>query len=189
MNIKPAVSPRVRVACALAQALLADLGVRWKHTVAVARRAEEIATTLPPEDRDVLVSAAWLHDIGYSPRLSRTGLHALDGARHLGGQGWPRRLCALVAHHSGAVFVADELGLRADLAEFDREESPVADALTYADQTVGSDGQQLPIRERMAEMLARHGDSSVQARVHHLRGPYLLAVAARVEERIRQSGA
>jgi hypothetical protein len=33
-------------------------------------------------------------------------------------------------------------------------------------------------------MLRRHGPDSVNARVHHARGPYLLDVAKRVERRL-----
>ena len=97
---------------------------------------------------------------------------------------WPRRVSALVAHHSGAVFVAREQGLHEALAEFGQERSPVSDALTYADQTTGPDGIYLPVEERIAESLRRHGPDSVQARVHHLRAPHLLAAALHVEQRL-----
>ena len=39
-----------------------------------------------------------------------------------------------------------------------------------------------------SDMLARHGADSAQARVHHVRGPYLLAVAERVETRLASAG-
>jgi hypothetical protein len=42
----------------------------------------------------------------------------------------------------------------------------------------------MTVAARMAEMLARHGESSVQARIHQVRGPFLLAVADRVERRL-----
>jgi putative nucleotidyltransferase with HDIG domain len=103
---------RVGVARALAEVLLADLPDRWAHTVGVAARAAELSVTVAPDDREVLAVAAWLHDIGYSQRLRDSGFHALDGARHLERQGWPLRVAALVAHHSGAVFAADAHGLR-----------------------------------------------------------------------------
>ena len=64
----------------------------------------------------------------------------------------------------------------------------VADALTYADQTVGPRGTRLDIHSRLADMLDRHGPDSPNARVHHRRGPYLLAVAERVECRMLGDG-
>lgn len=64
-----------------------------QHTQGVANRAGEVAVTVPPADRCMLVAAAWLHDIGYSPLIRHTGFHPLDGlANHLGDHrpaGWP----------------------------------------------------------------------------------------------------
>jgi hypothetical protein len=151
----------------------------------VARRAAELTATIGDDDPDVLVAAAWLHDVGYSDIASDTGFHPLDGARYLERHGWPPRINALVAHHSGARFVAAAWGLRAALSAYPREQTPLADALTYADQTVGPNGQRISVDQRMAEMLDRHGRHSLNARVHHLRAPELFAVAARVRSRLR----
>lgn len=177
-------SPRLKVARALAHSLLEDAGDRWPHTIGVAARAQELAVTVAEPDRELLVAAAWLHDIGYAKALRRTGFHPLDGAHYLAEHGWPHRLASLVAHHSGAIFVAHELGLRLD--DFVSEDSPVADALTVADQTTGPTGEPMTIASRMAEMLDRHGPDSPNARVHPLRRDYLLAVAARVRQRATQ---
>lgn len=179
------VAVAVGVARELAGELLADLGDRWWHTAAVAERARELAVTVPAGDRDLLVAAAWLHDIGYAEAIAATGFHPLDGARHLDRLGWPRRLCALVAHHSEARLVADALGLGAELDAYPREDGPVADALTCADQTVDSRGGRVTVPERLADMLARQGPDSANGRVHHLRAPRLLAAAERVERRLR----
>ncbi|MFT7840317.1 HD domain-containing protein [Saccharothrix sp. BKS2] len=172
-------------AAELAERLLAGLGDRWRHTRAVAARARELSVTVPAEDRDLVVTAAWLHDAGYAPPIAVTGFHPLDGARHLARLGWPDRVCALVAHHSGARLVAGALGLGEELDAYPCEEGPVADAVTYADQTVDSRGERVAVERRMADMLARHGPDSPNARVHHLRAPLLLAVAERVEGRLR----
>ncbi|MET7426213.1 HD domain-containing protein [Dactylosporangium sp. NPDC005555] len=185
------VRQRVDVSAArqLASALLTDLPQRWAHTAGVARRAAELcaALAMAPADRDRVVAAAWLHDIGYAAPVHDTGFHPLDGARFLRAAGWAARVNALVAHHSGACYVAEVRGLRHEMTEFPRELSPVADALTYADQTVGPDGARVDIRTRMTEMLARHGATSDNARVHHLRAPDLLATADRVEHRLRRA--
>jgi putative nucleotidyltransferase with HDIG domain len=178
------VSPRVGVARVLAEMLLDGQPDRWAHTIGVAGRAEELADTVAPDERDVLLVAAWLHDIGYAPAAAVSGFHPLDGAAYLDRQGWPSRISALVAHHSGADLLADAHGLGPALATYPDELSPVSDALTYADQTTGPTGQRLSIGARMAEMIERHGPASVQARVHHLRRPHLLAVAERVERRL-----
>jgi putative nucleotidyltransferase with HDIG domain len=83
-------SSLVRDARDLAQTLLADDWQRWRHTIGVARRAEELTATLDDEDSEVLLAAAWLHDIGYAEQAKDTGFHPLDGARHLDRLGWPR---------------------------------------------------------------------------------------------------
>jgi len=63
--------------------LLRPLGRRWRHAQAVAETAQELAIGMTPEDADVLVASAYLHDIGYAPGLAMNGFHPLDGARHL----------------------------------------------------------------------------------------------------------
>ncbi|WTW44047.1 HD domain-containing protein [Streptomyces sp. NBC_00015] len=52
----------------LAESLLPPLGNRWLHTQAVAARAQEIAGSVSEADRDLLVVAAWLHDVGRTCR-------------------------------------------------------------------------------------------------------------------------
>lgn len=178
------VDPRVEVARTLAEVLIGGLGDRWVHTIGVAQRVEELSVTVASAEREMLIVAAWLHDVGYSPSLRVTGFHPLDGATYLHQQGWPHRVCALVAHHSGARFAARALGLDQALNRYPYEQSSVSDALTLADQTTGPQGQRMSIDERMADMLIRHGDDSVHAKIHHLREPQLRAVAERVRRRL-----
>lgn len=139
---------------------------------------------MDPVQRPVLVAAAWLHDIGYTPRLRATGFHPLDGARYLTRNGWPLDVDALVAHHSGARFVATARGLDEAMAAYAFQEDPLSDALTYADQTIGPGGQEFTMSDRVVDMLARHGPDSPNARAHVLRKPYLLAVEDRMRERL-----
>jgi putative nucleotidyltransferase with HDIG domain len=177
-------SSRVSVARTFAAMLLRDLPDRWKHSTGVARTAQSIAATVDRADRELLVVVAWLHDIGYSDAVHDTGFHPLDGAAYLRRHGWPDRVCGLVAHHSGAVFIARAAGLHEALDRYPCEQSPVSDALTYADQTTGPQGQPMALDERMRERLARRGPDSLQARVRHQREPHLHAVAGRVEQRL-----
>ena len=175
---------RADVARSLAESLLGDTGNRWRHTAGVAARAAGLAGPLGL-DADMLVAAAWLHDIGYASGLVDTGFHPIDGARHLIRDGWPSRLAGLVANHSGARFVAAYRGLAAEMADFPDEQSLMSDALTYADQTVGPTGERVDPGARYAEMLHRHGPGSPNAMVDPERGPHLRAVAARVESLLR----
>jgi hypothetical protein len=82
-------------AAELAESLLPPLGNRWLHTQAIAARAREVAAAVSEEDRDLLVAAAWLHDIGYALELRENGFHPstapaiLNGsARRRGSYDW-----------------------------------------------------------------------------------------------------
>ena len=171
----------------MAYELLAPLGKRWRHTAGVATRAAELASLLSL-DREVLVAAAWLHDVGYAEPTRVTGFHPLDGARHLEQLSWPAPIVGLVAHHSGAWFVAAARGLAEELAAYPDEGGEISDALTYADQTVGPDGRRVSAARRYDEMLRRHGPASWNALVDPVRRPHLQAIAARVERRLTSAG-
>src|SRR4051812_45937654 len=95
-------------AAALSERLLAPLGRRWRHVEGVARRAGSLSSLASAEERPAVVTAAWLHDVGYAPAIAVTGLHPLDGARYLRSEGWPELVVCLVAHHTGAEVEAEE---------------------------------------------------------------------------------
>ena len=176
-------------ASSYAEGLLAPLGDRWAYVQAVAEQAARIApAVLPAAERDLLVAAAWLHDIGYAPSLATTGLHPLDGARHLETLGVDRRLCCLVAHHSGATFEAEEGGFAAELAAFEREDSPVMDALTYADMTIGPAGQRLDFDARIAEILERYPPGHPVHRAISRSRPTLAAAVDRTARQLTSIG-
>ena len=139
------------------QELAVILPRRWRHVRAVGAQAERLSR-LPDVSGELLVAAAWLHDIGYAPRLASTGFHPLDGARFLRHKGAGDRLASLVAHHSCAVHEARVRGLEEVLlAEFEREDSPTYDALVFCDLTTGPDGEQLTYQARMDEIEQRYG--------------------------------
>lgn len=142
-----------------ARRLLSPLGRRWRHAEAVAARARSLASRLVPEDRDVLVAAAYLHDIGYAPEIAVTGFHPLNGARHLRALGH-HRLAGLVAHHTGARHEARLRGLQEALAEFEDEESLVTMTLAYCDLTTGPSGERLTPEQRLLDVAARYGEDS-----------------------------
>ncbi|NNN01423.1 MAG: HD domain-containing protein [Acidimicrobiaceae bacterium] len=148
-----------------ASSLLADNPRRLAHSRAVATTASELADVLldDPEERSVLVAAAWLHDIGYAPMLAKTGAHHLDGAIHLEGLG-EQRLACLVAHHGSGAAETALRGFADEFAKFPREMSLVADILTYCDLSCGPDGTRLALNERLREIRARYGDDHVVVR-------------------------
>jgi hypothetical protein len=143
------------------------------------------ATTTPLDDRPLLVAAAWLHDVGYSPELAVTGFHPLDGARWLRDQGFDERVASLVAYHSCAIFEAEERGLADQLtSEFIDEESALKDALWYADLTTGPDGQDFDVLKRLAEIRERYGPDHLVTRFWAKAEPVAVAAVRRTEARL-----
>jgi HD domain len=152
----------------------------------VAAEARRIAPAFA--DREVLIAAAVLHDVGYAPNLAARRFHPLDGARFLQAEDAPARLCALVARHSCAVQEAELRGCADDLAEFPDEETPLRDALWYCDMVTGPDGQRLTVDERLAEIQSRYGPESVVSQFIDLARPELLSAVERTVARYTAAG-
>jgi predicted hydrolase (HD superfamily) len=165
----------------LAQQLLAEpLPRRWAHVQGVGRRAESIARIVG-DDGELLICAAWLHDIGYSPELVGSGLHALDGARYLRDVAHAEdRLCRLVAYHSCAYIEAMNRGQTEQLAEFLPVGGLTADALTYCDMTTTPDGELTDVDSRLAEIADRYEDGDVVAESIKMAGPEIKVSAKKV---------
>ena len=119
---------------------LAELPQRLAHTAEVAEAAQRIAWVAGSDD-DLLIAAAWLHDIGYAPALTLIGFHPVDGARYLQDVGAPGRLTNLVARHSCAIVEAKHRGLEGEAQSFPDEHGVVRAALWYCDMTTSPDGQ------------------------------------------------
>jgi putative nucleotidyltransferase with HDIG domain len=168
--------------------LAGQLPGRWAHTRGVGHRAEQIARVLSPADRSVLVAAAWLHDVGYAAELVDTGFHPLDGARFLAHCGVPRRVCALVAYHSGAAVVAELLGLADQLAQFAEEHGPVRDALWYCDMTTSPDGRPVTFADRIREIRTRRQSDDPVVRALATNGSERAAAVRRTEQLLQTSG-
>ena len=66
---------------------------------------------------------------------------------------------------------------------------PLADALTYADQTIGPSGRLMTVEDRFVDMLSRHGPQSALARAHPRRAAAIRAAARRTERRLLAAGA
>jgi hypothetical protein len=55
-----------------------ELPRRWAHVQAVAAKAENLRPIMGHE-ADVLVAAAWLHDVGYASSAADSGFHPSEG--------------------------------------------------------------------------------------------------------------
>lgn len=163
----PAV-PDAAEAQALARELLGEVGTRWPHVRSAGVMAARLGRLFDAEEAALLVAAATLHDVGYSPMAAQTGFHPLDGALHLRSLGMPERLVSLVAHHSEADMLGPAHGVH-DLARFPREHSLLADALVHADMHSAPDGRIIRAEERLADIGRRRPDPIEVLRAQRLR--------------------
>ncbi|MFC5725041.1 HD domain-containing protein [Streptomyces gamaensis] len=173
----------------LSRSLLAEpLPRRWAHSQGVTAAARRLAPILG-DHADVLVTAAVLHDTGYSPTLVSTGFHPLDGARYLRGHGQADELVVrLVANHSFALLEAEERGLRESLeAEFPLpDQGALVDALVYCDMTTTPAGEPTSHGERITEIVGRYGPDSVVGRFIRRAEPEIGKAAERIESRLAE---
>jgi hypothetical protein len=174
----------------LAQSLLRQqLPRRWAHSQGVAAQAVALGPILG-DNADLLVAAAWLHDIGYSPALVATGFHPLDGARYLRDEYHADAdLCSLVAHHTCATYEAEERGLLYDLlAEFPANPATPTRELIYCDMTTGPDGNRLTPDERLSDIFGRYTADDVVHRAITRATPCLLAAVTHVQALLEWQG-
>lgn len=147
----------IETAQEVAERLLRDVGSRLAHTRCVARQAADGGRALEERWAAAVHAAAWLHDIGYSPVVANSGLHALDGARRARAEGFDGDVCSLVAWHTGAVFEARVRGLQDELqAEFAQPPTLALDVLTWADLTSSPTGQLVSTDMRLEEIFNRY---------------------------------
>lgn len=172
----------VEQASKVASEYLVNLGRRWNHVRAVGERAESLAAA--GRISTEVVAAAWLHDVGYAEELSTTGLHALDGAAFLAAEGAPPEIVALVAHHTGAEFEAEERGLAGQLAAMPAAARADLDVLTLLDLVTAPDGSSTDPESRIAEILGRYPASSPVHRAVSRSRAELLAAAERARARL-----
>ena len=133
--------------------------------------------------RSALKDAAWLHDVGYSPKVAVTSFHPLDGARWLRDHGWPRETCRLVAWHTEALEEARLYGLDTQLtAEFERPPRLAAAALAWADLTTSPTGAQWAAERRFADILRRYPPGSIVHEATRASLPSLGAAVRTIED-------
>lgn len=160
---------------------------RWRHVNAVGLKAQLLAPALD-EDGELLVAAAWLHDVGYAPAIARTQFHPIDGADELLRRGLPQRLASLVAHHSGAAWEAPLRGLTSEMNRYADEALPVRDALWTCDMTTSPVGQPVDFGERLREIKERYGPGHTVPLAIEAAGDEIRACIRRTRERARAAG-
>ncbi|MEY3734351.1 MAG: hypothetical protein RL347_1710 [Actinomycetota bacterium] len=166
---------------ALAADVLRDDTSAYEHASRTARLAASMSQGAPSTHPHEVTAAAWLHDIGYAPRLRRTGFHPLDGALFLINEGWPERIVRLVAHHSLAALEAPFYGVGHHFGVIEPVTGVDADILTTADLLGGAGDTPPSLAQRLEAM--RSADEAadlVPPDVREERYAGLLAAHARV---------
>lgn len=177
--VEPVVISRAR---ALAADVLRNDPTLHEHSSRAARGAASLAHSIPSSRTADVIAAAWLHDIGYSSQLRRTGFHPLDGALYLMSQDWPERVIRLVAHHSLAALEAPFYGVGHHLRVIEAVTGVDADILVSADLGAGVGSPAPTIDARLEAMrLADEEVGLVPEDVRQARYAGLRAAHERVE--------
>jgi hypothetical protein len=79
-------------------------------------------------------------------------------------------------------------GLSAELAVFPDEETPLRDALWWADLTTTPDGEPTKVDQRLAEVEARYGPEHLVTAFIRQASPELVGAVERTEQRLRAAG-
>jgi putative nucleotidyltransferase with HDIG domain len=159
---------------------------RLAHSLGVGRRAAHVARLL--DAPELLVSAAYLHDIGYAAAAFDTGLHQLDGARYLRTLGASGDLTGLVAHHTAATVEAAERGLDVALRrEFTVPSGELLDLLTYCDMTTSARGESVTVDERFERIYDRYAPDHLVSRSMRHAEPGLRRLVSGIERRLERS--
>ena len=157
---------------------------RLAHSAAAARVAAQAAGALARQEAEIIVAAAWLHDIGYAPTLRKTGYHPVDGALALMREAWPDRVVRLVAHHGLAALEAPFYSVAHHLGVIDPVPGLAAELLIYADMTSGTRGEPVSPLERAEHMRRNDRKGPVPEEVRESRYASLVSIAVGVSGRL-----
>jgi hypothetical protein len=168
----------------VARQILGRETFRWAHTLGVVRLVQESLAVVAPEERSVVLAAAYVHDLGHVRCLRVTGCHALDGAMYVRAAGH-LQLASMVARHSGARCEARLRGLEREMSAFAFTKSNALDLLTYSDLKTDHRGRRCSVDERFEGIAIRYGKDHIVTRALRLAEPELRESVSRVESRLR----
>lgn len=155
-------------ALALLNRYLTPKSFRHLHSMRVYTNAQELCAVRGIEGykRQLILSAALLHDVGYTESYKITGFHPVDGYLLIKDL-FPKEVSDTVLYHS---FAFDEmLYRRVDLKSYYRGSVPAESyetwrLVTMADLQSDGQGNKVTVHGRYADIAERHGlDSEVFA--------------------------
>ena len=139
---------------------------RFKHILGVVEEMKMLLEKVEMGEhiKEELIEAAYLHDIGYSEKLLKTGYHPLDGALYCIKENYSSGIIAAVMFHSGAL--EDVKRNFPDLldiylkhySKLNEKDQLYIDLVTYCDLHRSSLGIKVTFEERMNEIFQRYGE-------------------------------
>jgi putative nucleotidyltransferase with HDIG domain len=140
---------------------------RYHHILGVVRHMQTILPRLEleQETKELLIQAAYLHDVGYSKQLNQYNFHPLDGAVFAQQAGFPKPVIAAVLFHSEAIETVREN--RNDLLPIyslnqkllDEQDRLFIDLVTYCDVQTSPKGEKVSLDERVQDVVERYGEN------------------------------
>lgn len=138
---------------------------RFNHILGVVEEMESLIyyANLEQIYKDELIKTAYLHDIGYSIKLVRTGYEPLDGAMYCLDQQYGSDIVAAIMFHSGSYESVkrnfpDLLSIYGKYNGLLTERAKLyIDLITYCDLHRSSTGEPVTYEERMKEIEHRYG--------------------------------
>lgn len=122
---------------------------RYHHTLGVVRSMKNLLS--------------YLHDIGYSPKLTQFHFHPLDGVIYAAQRNFPKPVVATVLFHSCAYELAKVENhsqiisiYQEHLPLLDQQDHKFIDWVTYCDLHTSPTGEKITFQERFEEILHRY---------------------------------
>jgi hypothetical protein len=167
---------------------------RFQHILGVVRCMKLLLPRLdiPNPWKPALLSACYLHDIGYSPNLRQFQFHPLDGAIFAHEHGFSKPVVAAILFHSCAFEQVQQT--RPDLIEvykineplLDKQDLYFIDLVTYCDLHTSSTGQLITFPERVKEVVERYGEDHEVSKLMVENRPYYEKIIARVNNLLKR---
>lgn len=139
---------------------------RFKHIIGVVDEMKLLLQHFDLDDktRNELINIAFLHDIGYSEQVIKTGFHPLDGALFCKELGCTQEVITAVMFHSGAykdvkMNFPDIMGCYINQNYKINDKSKIyIELITYCDLQRSPLGFKVSLEERLNDIYRRYGE-------------------------------
>lgn len=151
---------------------------RYKHTLGVVSNMQSLLkqSDFNEEEKNELMTIAYLHDIGHSRRIKNRGLTALDSALFAIEKGFSQNIALGIMFHTAAAGEARLIGGKIAniyaqakiLLMGDEKMSKYLDYITFANLHTELDGMPTKLNRRIFKILASNPkDSNVYKNIKH----------------------